>query len=474
MHNSQFGNKIYIILGLLAVVMLTACSSDDLLTGGTTDDLMLLTVDVAEADWHGETVSIDTRAGETMESLRASYARSWDFTTLENKEALLALSGLSFSPADGDENNLLVEDVEDAKAVKLNGALTITGLRTTQTVTIVYKTSDAVAWTLVPVPRNFVTISGFGFSNTTGKETGVARVAADGDGIINTTGPVYIYSVDISEAENEGFGLYCSELNYTNTQVTWDHTNSRWNIGEHNYNTYWQRNQTGTLEIYAYAPYNKTGYAVENHMLTFVAEKHNVNMGPGHDYTNLLSGGNVDLLQAYASHERINSNPAKLNFQHSLAKLTFGTVTNHTGETIQLEGFTVKGRMYSQAKLNLATGKWSGHDVWSDGVAETEAEVKLPPDFVQVVHNPAEMAGAPPAGYIAKALILPLHDGQTIIPTMQSNSLLLIPGANGEIVVTIEINNSTGETFSFPITLEQGREKIVNITIGRNFEVVIE
>lgn len=348
MHNSQFGNKIYIILGLLAVVMLAACSSDDLLTGGTTDDLMSLTVDVAEADWHGETVSIDTRAGETMESLRA------------------------------------------------------------------------------------------------------------------TTG-------DLPEGYGYGFGLYCEELNYTNTQVTWDHTNSRWNIGEHNYNTYWQRNQTGTLEIYAYAPYNKTGYAVENHMLTFVAEKHNVS-----DYTNLLSGGNVDLLQAYASHERTNSNPAKLNFQHSLAKLTFGTVTNHTGETIQLEGFTVKGMMYSQAKLNLATGVWSEHDVWPDGVAETEAEVKLPPDFVQVVHNPAEMAGAPPAGYIAKALILPLHDGQTIIPTMQSNSLLLIPGANGEIDVTIEINNSTGETFSFPITLEQGREKIVNITIGRNFEVVIE
>lgn len=341
--------KIYIILGLLTAGLLTACSGDDLIMGEQSKaDVISLSLDVSETGWHGETVNVSTRAGETMESLRAT-----------------------------------------------TGALP----------------------------------DGYGY----------------------------------------GFGFYCSDLNFTNTQVTWDHTNSRWNIGEHNYNTYWQRNQTGTLEIYAYAPYNKTGYAVENHMLTFVAEKHNVS-----DYTNLLSGGNVDLLQAYASHERTNSNPAKLNFQHSLAKLTFGTVTNHTGETIQLEGFTVKGRMYSQAKLNLATGEWSEHDVWPDGVAETEAEVKLPPAFVQVVHNPAEMAGDPLDGYIAKALILPLHDGQTIIPTMQSNSLLLIPGANGEIDVTIEINNSTGETFSFPITLEQGREKVVNITIGRNFEVVIE
>ena len=51
---------------------------------------------------------------------------------------------------------------------------------------------------------------------------------------------------------------------------------------------------------------------------------------------------------------------------------------------------------------------------------------------------------------------------------------MLIPKANGEIDVTVEVNNSTGETFSFLITLEEGKEKIVNITIGRNFEVVIE
>lgn len=57
---------------------------------------------------------------------------------------------------------------------------------------------------------------------------------------------------------------------------------------------------------------------------------------------------------------------------------------------------------------------------------------------------------------------------------MPSNSLLLIPNADGKITVTIEVINSTGETFSFPITLVEGKEKIVNITIGRNFEVVIE
>ena len=75
-----------------------------------------------------------------------------------------------------------------------------------------------------------------------------------------------------------------------------------------------------------------------------------------------------------------------------------------------------------------------------------------------------------------------MADGETVIPNMPSNSLLLIPNADndgngvydGKITVTIEVNNSTGENFSFPITLEEGKEKIVNITIGRNFEVVIE
>ena len=340
--------KIYIILGLLTAWLLTACSGDDLIMGEQSkSDVISLSLDVSETGWHGETVNVITRAGETMESLR---------------------------------------------------------------------------------------------DNTTTPRTGYGH----------------------------GFGLYCNELNYENTQVTWDDTNSKWKIGTNDNKTYWQRNQAGTLNIYAYAPYKTGGYSLNGNDLIFEAEKHSVS-----GYTTLLSGGNVDLLHASTTHDRTNSNPAILNFRHKLAKLTFGTVTNHTGETIQLNGFAVKGTMYSQAKLNLATGAWSDHEVWTDGVSSV-AEIKLPPDFVKVVHDQTEMSGPPPAGYVAKALILPLQDGETIIPTMQSNSLLLIPKANGEIDVTVEVNNSTGETFSFPITLEEGKEKIVNITIGRNFEVVIE
>lgn len=275
-----------------------------------------------------------------------------------------------------------------------------------------------------------------------------------------------------SPADGEGFGIYCSDLNYTNTQVVWDNTNGRWKIGEHDYRTYWKSNEAGTINVYAYAPYKKHNpsaippsptYTVADNKLTFVAQKHSF---PG--YTTQLSGGNVDLLQASASISRSSNNPAQFNFTHKLAKLTFGTITNNTGETIQLNGFTVSGTINSEAKLDLTNGGWSGH-------VSSTTSIQLPPPFVYVVHTPAEMAGPPPDGYAAKALIEPLLDKQTVLPNMaMGRSVLLIPNGNGEITVTVEVNNSTGETFSFPITLEEGKEKIVNITIGRNFEVVIE
>lgn len=274
-------------------------------------------------------------------------------------------------------------------------------------------------------------------------------------------------------ADGEGFGIYCSGLNYeANTQVTWDKNNSRWNIGEHNYHNYWQRNETGTIGIYAYAPYKTGGYTVDgDNKLTFVAQKHGYKYVEGGvvqvDYSNLLSGGNVDLLQASASISRSSNNPAILTFNHKLAKLTFGTITNNTGETIQLNGFTVRGTINSEAKLDLANGGWSEH-------VSSTTSIQLPPPFVEVVHSQAEMDKPLPAGFAAKALIEPLLDKQTVLPNMaMGRSILLIPNANGKITVTVEVNNNSGETFTFPIELVEGTEKIVNITIGRNHEVVI-
>ena len=327
MHNKYF------ILGLL--LTLTACSSEDVVSGGAKPDDLALTLDVAETDWQGESISVASRAGETLEGLKV----------------------VSNPPADG-----------------------------------------------------------------------------------------------------QGFGIYCGELNYNNTQVTWDHTNSRWNIGAKNYHDYWSSTKSGDLHVYAYAPFKSGGYTKSENKITFVAQKHGY---PG--YTDILSGDNVDLLQASATHAFNSNKPAILEFKHKLAKLTFGTLTNNTGEEITLDGFKITGTLNTEAKLDLATGLWSDY-------SSSVTDIKLPPPFVNVFHNQAEfIAGATP-----KILITPIADGQTVVPNMPSNSLLMIPNANGKITVTIEVNNSTGETFSFPITLEEGKEKIVNITIGRNFEVVIE
>ena len=468
MHNKYF------ILGLL--LTLTACSSEDVVSGGAKPDDLALTLDVAETDWQGESISVASRAGETLEGLKGTYPGAlWNFTTVANKEALLNMTGLTFTPSGGAEENLTVVDVDGAKAVRLHGTLTVRNLKAGQGVTIVFKTTDT--------PRvlsfdNLTRPSGF-TPPTAEKQTGRGYANANGDVVFTTTGPMYIYSVEVEQATDEGFGLYCDELNYENTQVKWDNINSRWNIGANNYDQYWKNTQDGDLSIYAYAPFKPSPtYTVTSGKLAFSAERF-PNLGSGMDFSNRLSGTNVDLLYAGAEHDLSNVNPAVLNFKHALAKLTFGTITNNTGEVINLKGFTVKGTLNSSANLDLSTGKWSDHVQWSGGA---EASVPLPPPFVQVVHSADELIGAPSAGHTVKTLIEPLADGETVIPNMPSNSLLLIPNADndgngvydGKITVTIEVNNSTGENFSFPITLEEGKEKIVNITIGRNFEVVIE
>ena len=468
------------------LLLITACSDNPALEQDA--DRMQLTLDVVETGWEGQTFNASTRSGETLEGLRATYpARNWNLTSFpttdltaplwsleagiytstaavngtlkggaEGTTELSFAAGLNFSAASG--NIHLVNDGTD-NCIRFTGVLTISNLKAGQAVTIQVKSPIAEART--------VTASNFSGSPvivaTPDKASQTRTVANNGSVSFTAPADINIYSINVSKAEDEGFGIYSSELNYSNTQVTWDEANGWWKIGANNYNTYWKSGETGTIGVYAYAPYNATGYTISSNKITFEAQKHNYT-----GYTTLLSGGNVDLLQANASISRSSRDPAQLNFNHKLAKLTFGTITNNTGETIQLDGFTVRGTINSSAKLDLTNGDWSDH-------VNSEAEIKLPPPFVQVVHSPAEMAGAPDPGYASKALIEPLLNNQTVVPNMSmGRSVLLIPDSDRKIDVTVEVNNNSGETFSFPIELVEGMEKIVNITIGRNHEVVIE
>jgi len=247
-------------------------------------------------------------------------------------------------------------------------------------------------------------------------------------------------------ADGEGFGIYCSELFISNTQVTWDNANGKWQIGG-DYNTYWRRNQTDALNIYAYAPYNASAYTIPaTGKLTYQADLH-VYSG----YETYLSGNNVDLLYASrVAYARNSTEQAVLTFKHALAKMTFGTITNNTGGTLSLSGFTVRGTLYNSATLDLTTGKWTGH------VTNAQGSVVVPPPF-------------------ASATIPPLNDKETIIPTMPSRELSFIPGADGKLPLTVEVNSSiANETFNFSIELEQGKNKTYNITLEKNFEVVIK
>ena len=249
-----------------------------------------------------------------------------------------------------------------------------------------------------------------------------------------------------------GFGLYCSELSYENTQVTWDNTGGKWVIGGNDYKDYWPINSSGELNIYAYAPYKSPespAYDVTNGKLTFDAELHS-----HPSYNTWLTGNNVDLLYANKVHSRNSDTPAELKFNHALAKLTFGTVTNNTGENLYLNGFTVRSKspdkLYKQAVLDLATGKWNNQ------VEATSQTIQYPPPFVTFP-------------------VPPLADKNTIIPPMPNRELLVIPGADDTIDLTIEVNSSnTTEEFSFDVTLEKGKNKTYNITVQKNFEVVIE
>ncbi len=291
------------------------------------------------------------------------------------------------------------------------------------------------------------------------EKVAISRSGETLEGLRATTGEVPL--ANGLSGFNYGFGIYCSTLAITNTQVTWDNVNGRWKIGS-GYNTYWRRDVSGTLDIYAYAPYKTEAYSVSSGVLTFNAAKYAV---PG--YTDKLSGNDVDLLYAsQTGYARNSTEPAKLTFEHALAKMTFGTITNNTGGALNLNGFTISGTLHSQAKLNLATGVWSEH-------VSSATEISAPPPFIYVA-NTLPPPDPLPSGYIGFVYISPLADKETIIPPMPNRELSFIPDANGRITLTIKINsNNVNEEFSFPVTLEKGKNKTYNITIGKNYEVII-
>lgn len=242
--------------------------------------------------------------------------------------------------------------------------------------------------------------------------------------------------------DGEGFSLHGTELlgPAGKRQVTWNASTGQWNAGER---IYWKRtsDEDDVFSVYAYAPYeaNPTNITVDgsNGVLTFTSA----------DYAS--DGSNPDLLYAGATVKR-SDGLAQLTFNHALAKMTLGVITNNSGAAMNLTQVSVSGELYETGKLNLKTGAWSDWTYFETPPTKKELTIYIDSD--------EDVAGNQP---------LAIADNASV--SVDVGSLLLIPGPT----VTASLTFEGGDSFSFTTTLEKGKAKTFNMTVGKNFEVEI-
>ena len=237
------------------------------------------------------------------------------------------------------------------------------------------------------------------------------------------------------KASTAGFGLYCSEFKMAGTHVTWDATHQRWDYGNL---LLWPHNRETIVNMYAYAPYDGDGTYADGSLFT---------VSDGTLMFTTTIGNTTDLLCAGKTNAKQTDDQGTvtLKFQHVLAKLSFGTITNHYGRPITLDKIEVTGTLYTSRKLTMATG------VWSDEGAKTASSPKT---YSSLNQNVAA--------------------GETTDFTTSAEPLLLIPGPTVNVTFTISTTDFDTESFTFSnIPLEKGVNKTLNLTINNNFEVVI-
>ena len=483
---------------LLLTVLAVGCTDDAGSAGEAADDLVALTIQVNETSWQGEDISVLTRAGETIEGLKATYAKSWDFTTISdedialleaasvlsdsyeegtidtwpewnekstdyyyNKNAIsgsvtvggneLALtSGLSFSGVEGGGHFIIAPN----RMIQMGGTnqvLTIPNLRAGQSVTIKFASaSNSYSRTLTP--SNLTGPSGFTDAVGTTTQEGKGTVTADGNvTFTSSSGAMNIYSIEVSRAKDEGFDVVGAALlgptAGTKRYVLWNSTTGQWEPGE---TIYWKRTTTSeTFSVFAYAPHisQSTPYTINTTtgVLTFPRTEDVATFATTANYVDLLyAGATVDKRDGLAS----------FTFRHALAKMSFGTITNNTGAEVTLTDISIAPRSGSsfntQANLNLTTGAWAAL-----GTPSTSTTA--------IARNPASSL------VIAdKAIVSINQDPVLLIPNAPE-----APATLGVVNVTVTLTFDTGN-FSFDATLEQGKNKTYNITVEKNFEVVIE
>ena len=238
--------------------------------------------------------------------------------------------------------------------------------------------------------------------------------------------------------EHAGFGLYLTSglINLENKQFTWDSENLRWhygtwNSGESKWNYETQQllwPKAAPTVLYAYAPYMSLPSANTSYsdgVLTFTPTLANT--------TDLLWGEKAP----------VTDGTVRLTFRHALAKISFGTLTNRSGQTVTLTDITLTGQFYKSGNLSLENGTWSDEAKY-DPVSQTID--RSPASSLEVDNDATESIGV--------------------------SEVLQIPGPEITVTFTFDIGNVT-HTASATTTLTQGKHTTYYLTIQNNFEVII-
>lgn len=259
---------------MLLATVLASCTDEDFLAGelqGTQlADSREVKIVATETDWQGQTVSL-TRAGETLEQLKASSERTWDFTktplmdlgvlkaeaakadgkkwsynevdnrytntetingALEaNGIELYMTEGLSISSTSDNTGKMKIDVDKQLQLGGSNIVLTISNLKAGQEVTITFAaTGDAATF---DTRTNLINDTGFTLADNNTRQVGKATVQADGAVTFKNTTKntgINIYSISVSRAESDGFGLYSDSerLQVINSHIVWDSDIQSW------------------------------------------------------------------------------------------------------------------------------------------------------------------------------------------------------------------------------------------------------
>ena len=452
---------------------------------------------VTETGWQSSLLTIDqtgqtTRAGETLEELKNNSERTWDFTktpgvdlnvlkadaagalakweandaktefsnisamngTLQaNGVALYMAEGLTFSnvPAKTEESIGMRIDIN--RRLLLNSkdiCITLPSLEKGQKVTVRFSSTGSNSRNIIPggsVSPTAAVVS----SSTTPVECTVTMTANGSPTFTVGTGTdgnaVYIYSISVTRAESDGFGLYSSSnrLKVINSHIVWDSDIQSWKgISNDAYLMLWPNNtiDKAGIAFTAYAPY------IDDESLTPTPTEGIISRDANSVVFKPISDNRIDLM--YAEHTTSADGVVQLNFKHALGKLSVGTISNNYGEDITLTQIRLSSTHFcKKGTLDLSTGNWTVEDV-NTNYTETYNSTALAALFGSLA--------IPDKGF----LTFPKDVAYTQIPGT---------------VMTFEYTFTTANntfTVSKEMTVVKGENIFININIGQNHEVVIE